>query len=590
MTTYIARRLLLMIPTLIGISFLVFMLIALAPGGIAAALQGGGGGGGDSGGEAGQRAAMEAYLEDRYGLNDPVVVQYARWLARVSPIKFGSRDQIDAHGTVIRAPKLIDPPPLAGQWYAIDEPLPQPPEPPNVTFEPTDVFLPEQGRDLGMFQLRTWIPAAGDVVLEGQRLAEIVTPDGESRFITAPARGILQPIALPDRPISNPNAPIARLDPDKTGIYRRAETQYATARRAFIVARVALENSLVEYAQAAGVPQAIGDKEKPRIPYLKRLGPDPVVPQLQDVQAAGRNALDAYAAALNERANLLATFNAKPFKESGLWLGTAVGIDLPDLGYSFSRAQPSMELIKTALPITLTLNLIAVPVIYIIAIPSGILAASRRGTLIDIGSGAMFVALWSIPIVWAGTLAVGYLGSRDFLGDLAFPSKGLHALDADSFPFLPFRAEDGTLHRGYLLDMLWHMVLPVACLVYGGFAVLSKQTRAAMLDNFNADYVRTAKAKGVSRPGVIFRHVFRNSLLPLITMFATVFPALLAGSVVVESIFSIQGMGLLLLESIKLRDREILLAIVVIVALVNMLALLLADILYAVADPRIAYD
>jgi peptide/nickel transport system permease protein len=110
-----------------------------------------------------------------------------------------------------------------------------------------------------------------------------------------------------------------------------------------------------------------------------------------------------------------------------------------------------------------------------------------------------------------------------------------------------------------------------------------------MLENFNADYVRTAKAKGVSNRDVIFAHVFRNSLLPLITMFVTIFPAMLAGSVVIERIFSIPGMGYMLIEAISQRDREIILANTTIIAVVNLLALLAADILYATADPRIAY-
>lgn len=111
-----------------------------------------------------------------------------------------------------------------------------------------------------------------------------------------------------------------------------------------------------------------------------------------------------------------------------------------------------------------------------------------------------------------------------------------------------------------------------------------------MLDNFNADYVRTAKAKGVSGKDIVLRHVFRNSLLPLITMFVSVFPAMLGGSVVVERIFSVPGMGSLIIEAIFLRDREVLLANALIVGLINMLALLLADILYALADPRISYN
>lgn len=155
--------------------------------------------------------------------------------------------------------------------------------------------------------------------------------------------------------------------------------------------------------------------------------------------------------------------------------------------------------------------------------------------------------------------------------------------------FLPTTSAAGVWSRGWLLDAMWHMVLPVVCLVYGGFALLSKQTRAAMLENFNADYVRTAKAKGVSSRDVVLRHVFRNSLLPLITMFVTIFPAMLAGSVVIERIFSVPGMGSLLIDAINQRDRELILANTTMIAIVNLSALLLADILYALADPRIAY-
>jgi peptide/nickel transport system permease protein len=155
--------------------------------------------------------------------------------------------------------------------------------------------------------------------------------------------------------------------------------------------------------------------------------------------------------------------------------------------------------------------------------------------------------------------------------------------------FFPRRI-NGALEPGYLLDTLWHICLPVICLVYTGFAILSKQTRAAMLENFSADYVRTAKAKGVAPRDVVFRHVFRNSLLPLITMFVSIFPAMLAGSVIVEKIFTVPGMGRLILEAIVLRDRELLLANTLMIAAVNLFALLLADIFYALADPRVAYD
>jgi peptide/nickel transport system permease protein len=156
--------------------------------------------------------------------------------------------------------------------------------------------------------------------------------------------------------------------------------------------------------------------------------------------------------------------------------------------------------------------------------------------------------------------------------------------------FLPVTDAQGRWQPGWLLDLLWHVALPVLCLVYGSFAILSKQTRASMLDNLSADYVRTAKAKGVPRNDVVVRHVFRNSLLPLITMFVGIFPAMLAGSVVIERIFSVPGMGSLVIEAIDLRDRELILADTLMIAVVNVVALLLADILYAVADPRVSYE
>jgi ABC-type dipeptide/oligopeptide/nickel transport system permease component len=214
------------------------------------------------------------------------------------------------------------------------------------------------------------------------------------------------------------------------------------------------------------------------------------------------------------------------------------------------------------------------------------LAAVKKGGWQDTVLGGVFVAFWSIPTVWAGVMCLGYLCSSQYLR--LFPTGGIGNKDNADMLFLPVIGVDG-FERGFVLDALWHVALPVFCLVYGGFAILSKQTRAAMLENFSADYVRTAKAKGVAGRDVIFQHVFRNSLLPLITMFATIFPAMLAGSVVIERIFSVPGMGSLVIEAINLRDREVLLANTLIIAAVNLLALLLADVLYALCDPRISY-
>jgi peptide/nickel transport system permease protein len=508
MGTYVLRRLLLMIPTLIGITFLIFMLIALSPGGIGAALRAAGG---SMQADVGSRAIQEAYLEDRYGLDSPVVVQYLRWLHRISPVKFGERAQILPTGEVVGQPRAMREPPL---WDWFIDALPA---------EPAPVKL--------------------ETIPEGT--------EARSRAWSLASNG------------------------------------YARARSTYVAQRAMLEQELGDYAKAIGRADLVDYRNKPDLGALARLEPDKTSPAWAEVQKAWDVTIAAYRAGLDARASALGVFDAQLFPQVGLPVipGT-VSLALPDLGTSFARGRPVFDLIITALPVTLLLNLIAFPIVYLVAIPCGMLAAVRQGRWQDVTLGGIFVALWSIPTVWAGVLCLGYLASDQYLG--AFPVGGLNDKGADTFTFLPTWGEMG-LERGFLLDTLWHIALPVLCLVYGGFAVLSKQTRAAMLENFNADYVRTAKAKGVEQKTIVFAHVFRNSLLPLITMFATVFPATLAGSVVIERIFSVPGMGSMVIEAIYLRDREVLLANTLMIAAVNLLALLLADILYALADPRISY-
>ena len=146
------------------------------------------------------------------------------------------------------------------------------------------------------------------------------------------------------------------------------------------------------------------------------------------------------------------------------------------------------------------------------------------------------------------------------------------------------------VHSGYLLDRAWHLVLPVIALSYGGLAFLAKLTRSSLLENLAADYARTARAKGLDEETVLWRHVFRNSLLPLITVSATLLPSLLAGSVIVESIFSIDGMGKLAVEAVQTRDRELVLSVTLLSGVLTLAGYLLADIAYAIADPRVSYE
>lgn len=511
MLPYISRRLLLMIPTLIGMTFMVYSLIALAPGGFSASASAAAGGGSPAGGD--PRIA-EARFRDRFGLDEPIVTQYIRWLGRVSPVKFGARAQIDSTGERIYSPA-------------------QPPE---------------------MIEFASWVRRdQAQSAAQASKTAFISAPEGDERRAQ----------------------------------YRALTRANRASRESFVSSLAALRIALAQYAEATGQASLVDARGEVQSSAVSSLRIDESVAQWMGVRMAADAAFAESAKAAGAHAALLACFRSTPFAQAGApVIPGIISIGAPDLGWSRTKNRPVMSLIMEALPITMLINLIAFPLIYLVAIPTGMLAAARRGSWFDVISGGLFIALWSIPVVWAGVLAVGFLANNQYLG--LFPVAGLSASDASTMSFLPHMGANG-FERGWLLDMGWHLVLPVVCLVYAGFAVLSRQTRAAMLDNFNADYVRTAKAKGVARRDIVMRHVFRNSLLPLITMFVSIFPSMLAGSVIVEKIFSIPGMGSLMLEAIGLHDSEIMLANTVMIGCVTLVALLLADILYALADPRVSY-
>ncbi len=262
------------------------------------------------------------------------------------------------------------------------------------------------------------------------------------------------------------------------------------------------------------------------------------------------------------------------------------------LGESSQSKLTILQEIKNRLPITLLINVIAFPIIYAVSIPLGMLMAVRRGKAFDTGANIVLLGLWSIPSVLAATLLIIY-SARGGLGVEWFPSNSLTTVGSDTWRFWGGWAPDATgqpiYEPGYLPDLLWHLVLPVLCIVYGSFAYLSKQMRASMLDNLSMDYVRTARAKGVANRDIIFRHAFANGLLPLITIVATLLPAMIAGSVIIEQIFNIQGMGLLFFRAVQNRDYDVVQTVTLLSGLLNLTGLLLADICYAVADPRITF-
>ncbi len=227
--------------------------------------------------------------------------------------------------------------------------------------------------------------------------------------------------------------------------------------------------------------------------------------------------------------------------------------------------------------VSVPLMLMAQLVIYIIAIPAGVTAATFRNTWIDRSISLTLFLLYSIPPFVAGMLfLLFFCYGRYFKW---FPMERLHSPGADRYGFVQ-----------YVFDYLWHATLPVICLSLFSLAALAMYGRNAMLDVLNQDYVRTARAKGLPGRTVVARHAFRNALIPFITLFASFIPALLGGSVLIEYLFNIPGMGRLAFVSIQLKDFPTLMALIYIDAIVVMLSILMADLLYVLADPRISFE
>ena len=251
----------------------------------------------------------------------------------------------------------------------------------------------------------------------------------------------------------------------------------------------------------------------------------------------------------------------------GKWLWR-VTVD-HDLGTSFKDGQPVLTKLREALPVTLTLSLLALLLTYLVAIPVGIYSAVRPGSATDRAlTGGLFL-LYSLPSQWVAMLLIVTIGaSWRWL-----PIQGLHSEGNTS-----------------LIDLAKHLVLPLFCLTYATFASLSRYVRSGMLEVIRQDYIRTARAKGLSERVVVFKHAFRNALITIITLLGLTLPALVGGAVIVERIFGLPGMGHLSFDAILSKDIPVLMGTTALAGMLTMVGLLLSDVLYAVADPRIQVE
>lgn len=255
-----------------------------------------------------------------------------------------------------------------------------------------------------------------------------------------------------------------------------------------------------------------------------------------------------------------------------VWLKRLVTFDF---GRSFLDHRPVLVKIGERLPATLLLNIVSLVLAILIAVPLGLYSAVRQHSRFDKVGGTVLYMLYSLPEFWVALILIMVFGVK------------LHWL-----PFIGMQSV-GAEHLGLfgqLWDRILHLVLPTVCLTYGSLAFLSRFVRGSTLEVIRQDYIRTAKAKGLDNGSVVYRHVFRNTLIPMVTLLGILLPTLISGSVILEYIFSWPGVGQLFFESVLSRDYPTVMGLSFITAVMVLLSTLIADLLYAWVDPRIAYE
>ena len=253
------------------------------------------------------------------------------------------------------------------------------------------------------------------------------------------------------------------------------------------------------------------------------------------------------------------------------WLKRLVALDF---GNSFLDHRPVTDKILERLPATLSLNVISLLISLMLAVPLGLYAAVRQHSRFDKMGGTALYVLYSLPEFWVALVLIMFLGVKLKI----LPISGMESIDARDLGFF-----------GYWWDRFVHMILPTFCLTYGSLAFLSRFVRGSSLEVIRQDYIRTARAKGLDETKIVYTHVFRNTLIPVLTLLGLVLPTLISGSIILESIFSWPGVGNLFFHAVLARDYPVVMGLSTITAVMVLFSTLLADLLYAWADPRVTY-
>jgi len=257
------------------------------------------------------------------------------------------------------------------------------------------------------------------------------------------------------------------------------------------------------------------------------------------------------------------------YKQYATWLTKFMTLDFGD---AFADGRKVKDKILERLPITLTINFFSLGLILLLAIPIGIMSATRQYSLLDRFTTIFVFVGFSTPSFWLALLLIYFFGVQWGL----LPISGIQRLDIT-----------GLTVWGLLVDRAEHLILPVFVLAFGGLAGYSRYMRNNMLEVMRQDYIRTARAKGLPESKVIYKHALRNAFMPIITILGLSLPGIIGGSLITETVFSIPGMGLLMFQAVLSRDYNLAMGILVPAAFLTMLGNFLADVAYAFADPRV---
>lgn len=334
---------------------------------------------------------------------------------------------------------------------------------------------------------------------------------------------------------------------------------------------------IIQAAPGGPVEQMITRLEKTEVGALSRVGAgsgggEVSAPSSNDSSYRGAQGLDPE---LIKDIKKLYGFDKPLWKRYLMMLGNYARFDF---GESFFRGRPVTQLIIERLPVSISLGLWSTLIIYLISIPLGISKAVRHGSRFDIWTSFAVVVGYAIPgFLFAILLVVLFAGGSYFK---IFPLRGLVSTNWHDLSLV-----------WQVLDYLWHMVLPVTALSIGGFATLTMLTKNSFLDEINKLYVVTARAKGLTERKILYGHVFRNAMLIIIAGFPAAFISLFfTGSLIIEVIFSLNGLGLLGFESTLQRDYPVLFGSLYIFSLIGLVIKLISDLTYTLVDPRIDFE